>query len=196
MMMHKTYRRDDDGTLHYREAWKDKGFVVTHTGKVGTKGKQQARSVKSKTWPNNPTATEQLAQFLAQATADGYRELADDEMGWAVLQIWTEPDGPLAEWVLAEGTGELNEKLGWLGLGHYDGYDIGGTPPTESGLEGTRINLFCRVVDCKLGVKALRAFGREHDLIQRTLIAAREPGAQHEYALAWAPTKKIKNFTF
>ncbi|MHC6176371.1 hypothetical protein [Glutamicibacter sp. X7] len=196
MQMRKTYRRDEQGALHYREAWRHKTLFITHEGKVGAKGREKVRGVKGPTWPNNPTATEQMSAFLEQATADGYRELADDELGWVALHLWTEPNDPLEDWVLSDGADHLNELVGRLGLGHYDGYDIGGTPPAETGLEGTRINLFCRVVDCKLGVRALRAFGKEHDLTQRTMIASREPGAEQEYTLAWTPTKKIKVFTF
>lgn len=194
MAMVKTYFRDEAGVLWYREIWRDGNIMVRHEGKAGTKGKSSTKSVRTRTWPSNPTATEQFAAFREQAIADGYAELSDEQMGTVVLQVWTAtPDlsDPDDAWVLDAGEDALNEHLGWLGLGHCDGNDIGGLPPAASGREGTVINLFCPVVDTALGVKALRRFVSAHDLAPHCAIATREPDPDAEYVLAWAPRKSV-----
>ena len=194
MTTRKTYRRDEDGTLHYREAWKEGKIFVQHFGKVGTKGKVSNRSVRTRTWPNNPTYTEQMAEFLEQAAHEGYREFDDTEIGWLVLQIWADPEDSLGQWALNEAGNLLDQKFGWLGLGHYDGHDVGGIPPLPASASHTKINLFCRAVDTALGAKALRSFATEHDLKKTSLIADREPGETSEYVLSYSPTKKISTF--
>lgn len=196
-MMIKTYRRDDAGTLWYRECWKHDKIFITHEGKVGTKGKTIRQSPRSRIQPNKPTIKQYFDQFPASARADGYEPIADEAHGWVFLQIWTDtPDlsSPFDTWILDEGEAALNELVGWLGVGECDGCDVGGTPPEKSGFTGTRVNLFCRVVDVPIGVKALRKFVNQHDLAKRTIIGSRQPGEDSDYELAWSPTKKITTF--
>jgi hypothetical protein len=193
MAMVKTYRRDDAGVLHYREAWSDRGGVVVHSGKVGTKGTSHFRPTRSRTFPNNPTATEFLRQFTSEAAADGFHRLPDDAHGWVVLQCWTHSpdlshpdDGRLFD----DGQDALNEYLGWRGVGHYDGNDVGGNPPDGYDLDGTVLNLFCRVVDTTLGVKAVRGFAREFGVTALHVVGSREPGDDSGYVLAWSPRRR------
>lgn len=195
--MIKTYRRDGDGVLHYREAWRENGGVRTHEGKVGAKGKSRYHASRSRTWPNNPTATEFLREFTEKAAADGYRPVAEDEHGWVVLQCWTHsPDlsHPDDHRLFEDGQEALDQYLGWRGVGHCDGNDIGGSPPAGHDLRGTVLNLFCPVVDTALGVKVVRGFAREFDLTQLHVVGAREPGEDSPYVLAWSPRRKDKEF--
>lgn len=195
--MIKTYRRDDTGALFYREAWRDRGIFCRHEGKVGTKGKRGNSTIRSRTWPQNPTATEYFREFQAQAEADGFAEIPDAEHGSVVLQLWTHThdlSDPRDAWILDEGQDALNDHLGWLGVGHCDGNDVGGAPPAEHGPEGTVVNLFCRVVDVPLGVKAVRSFVTKFDLAPRCVVGSREPGDEADYVLAWSPRRHEKTF--
>lgn len=195
MAMIKTYRRD--GELHYREAWSDRGGVWTHEGRLGTKGKSRFHSTRSRTWPDKPTATEFLRAFAEEAAAAGYHPIPDDRHGWVVLQCWTRsPDlsHPDDDRLFAEGQDALDQYLGWRGVGHLDGNDLGGGPPDGAGVEGTVLNLFCRVVDTAVGVKVVRRFAREFGLGPHHVIGAREPGADTPYTLAWSPRRGDKDF--
>lgn len=197
MGMVKTYRRDGDGTFFYREAWNDRGVFVRHEGKVGTKGKRRNSPIRSRTWRDRPTATEYFRAFREETAADGFAEVPDEEHGWVVLQLWTSTSDlsdPADAWILDEGEEALNNHVGWLGVGRCDGNDIGGTPPEGSGFGGTVVNLFCLVVDVPLGVRAVRAFARKHELTARCVIGAREPGEDSPYVLAWSPRKRDRTF--
>ena len=197
MDMVKTYRRDGDGALHYREAWSDEDGVTTHEGGVGTKGRSRLHPTRSRTRPNDPVATEFIRKFTEDAAADGYHPVPEDRHGWVVLQCWTRsPDlsHPDDDRLFEEGQEALDQYLGWRGVGHFDGNDIGGRPPAGHDLEGTVLNLFCRVVDSALGVKTVRGFAREFDLGPHYVIGVREPGADAPYALAWSPRRQDKEF--
>lgn len=197
MAMIKTYRRDGDGVLHYREAWSETGGVRTHEGKVGAVGKTRFHPTRSRTWPQRPTATEFLRSFEEEAAADGFHEVPSERHGWVVLQCWTRsPDlsDPDDSRILDEGEAALDQYLGWRGVGHCDGNDIGGNPPHGYDLDGTVVNLFGRVVDTALGVKVVRGFARAFDLTPWHVIATREPGDDSPYVLAWSPRRRDKEF--
>ncbi|MEE2060222.1 hypothetical protein [Rhodococcus artemisiae] len=197
MAMIKTYRRDDDGVLHYREAWSEKSGVRTHMGAVGTKGRTRFHSTRSRTWPDKPTATEFLHDFTEESAADGYFPVPDDDHGWVVLQCWTftaDLSHPDDQRLFEQGQDALDEHLGWRGVGHYDGNDLGGKPPAGYDLHGTVMNLFCKVVDTGLGVKVVRSFARAFSLTPYHVIATREPGDDNDYVLAWSPRKRDKDF--
>lgn len=195
----KTYRRDEAGVLHYREAWKDRSLLVVHEGKVGTKGKTSHQSTKGRPVYRQhlPTMGERIRAFEEQAAADGFRQVPDDEQGWVVLQCWTHsPDlsHPDDARLFEEGADALDGYLGWRGAGHYDGNDLGGSPPAAYELAGTVLNMFCKVVDTEPGVEVVRGFAREFGLTQLHVIASREPGEDSPYTLAWSPRKRDKEF--
>lgn len=197
MPMVKTYRRDEAGVLHYREVWSEKGGAWTHAGKVGTKGTSRFHSTRSRTWPDRPTTSEFIRAFTEEAAADGYRTVPDEQHGWVVLQCRTHsPDlsHPEDLRLFDEGQEALDQYLGWRGVGHLDGNDVGGSPPAEYGLEGTVLNLFCRVVDIDLGVKVVRGFAREFDLTLHHVIGKRRPESDAAYALAWSPRRQDRTF--
>ncbi|MGO1591546.1 MAG: hypothetical protein ACTHW1_00085 [Ancrocorticia sp.] len=195
----KTYRRDEEGILHYREAWTDKSSFRTHFGEVGTKGTAKAQTVRGTALyrQDKPTATQYMRMFKEEAHADGYAEITDEDHGWAVLQVWTHtPDfsHPDDARLLPEGEEALNDFVGWYGIGHCDGYDVGGTPPAIHKLDGTVVNYFCKVVDTEISVKVLRIFTRKFGITQKFVIGTREPGENTDYVLAWSPRKRDKGF--
>ncbi len=195
MTLIKTYRADD-GILLYREAWTDGSMLMIHEGTVGTKGKTSHLSTRGKALhrASLPTMAQRVKAFRESAAADGFREIPDEELSWVVLQVWMFSDDlthPSDARLLDEAQEALDQHLGWLGLGHVDGNDIGGVPPTG---EGTILNLFCRVVDIPAGVKAVRSFATKVKLEQKYVIGAREPGEDSDYVLAWSPRKSDKTF--
>lgn len=195
MTLIKTCRRDEGGALHYREAWDDGRAFLRHEGRVGTKGRRRNWAIRSTTRPDKPTAAEYFRAFREEAAADGFTELADEDLGWAVLQVQAATAGlgdPDDGWLLEDGAEALSDHLGWLGVEHYDGYDVGSA---ASAPDGTVVNLFCRVVDIPIGVRALRSFATRHGLPPRCLVAPREPGDESEYALAWSPVRSAKAFS-
>lgn len=190
--MIKLYMRDDDGALHYREAWTENGGVHTHHGKVGTRGKSRFHPTRSRTWPDKQTAADFLRTFREHAEDDGFHEVPGPDHGWLVLQCWTcSPDfsHPDDRRLLDEGQEALDQHLGWHGVGHVDGNDIGGTPPDAYDLAGTVLNLFCRVVDTTVGVKVVRSFARQFQLTPYHVIGTREAG-DSPYVLAWSARKR------
>lgn len=193
MTLIKTYRRDDDGVLHYLEAWADRGSFVTRRGKAGTKGSNVRRAIRDRTFATSPTLKEHSAAFHERAANEGYREVPIEEHAWVVLQVWTHTadlSHPDDTRVHAEAMDVLDEHLGWQGVGHCDGTDLGGKPPEGSGADGTVLNLFCRVIDARLGVAAVRRVARQLKLTQRYVIGVRDPGEDAEYELAYSPRKR------
>lgn len=91
MVLLKTYRREEGGTLLYREAWSDGNLFIVHEGKVGTKGRTRSLSTKGKPLYRQhlPTMGQRAKDFRAEAEADGFTEVADEDHGWVVLQVWT-----------------------------------------------------------------------------------------------------------
>lgn len=196
-MVIKTYRRDESGVLYFREAWKDGSLLIINEGKVGSKGKRSHRGTRGRALYRQelPTMPQRIKEFRAETAASGYLEASDDALGWVVLQCWTHShdlshrdDARLFD----QGQDALNEYLGVRGVGHLDGYDIGGKAPAEYELDGTVLNLFCRAIDTGLGVKVVRGFARDFGLSQMYIVASREPGADSPYVLAWSPRARDK----
>lgn len=187
--MIKTYRRDEAGALHYREVWDVKGGVVVHQGKVGLKGRSRTHGATG----------EFRDRFVEQAAADGFLPVPDGEHAWVVLQCWLFSEDlshPDDVWIREKGNEALDEYLGWRGLGHLDGYDIGGSSPgSEPGYDGPKLNLFCKVVDGPLAVKALRGFIRAYRRPSAYVIGLRQPGEETPYELAYSPRKSDTDFS-
>lgn len=196
MTMIKTYRRDADGVLHYREAWSEAGGVRTHEGKVGTKGSTRFHSSRSRNWPNNPTATEFLRSFVETAAADGYHPIDLNDHAMAVLQIvLSSPDlsDPDDARLFEHAEDVLNEVLGWRGVGHCDGNDVGSN--SAPGASQPVLNLYCPVVDEAAGVSAVRRAARDLGIEQPYRVGVRAPGEHTDYQLAWSPTRRDKSFS-
>ena len=138
--MFKRYRRD--GELLYREAWAGDGVVVEHWGRVGTEGRTFEHHAK-----DGEAASRVLEQLQRQAEDEGYTEIDLDDHFCLVARkkidgfFGTEGDLEL-RFELQE---QLDQRLGWLGLGCCDGGDIG------SG----EMAVFSFVVDLEEGLKAL-----------------------------------------
>jgi hypothetical protein len=138
--MFKLYRRDE-GRLHYREAWAHHGEVIEHHGACGTEGETR----------NHPYGTPAEARRIraalkAAARAENYRPIAPSRHRRLVVELPIEDFGDAADIVLRHTLEDfLNNRLGWLGLGHCDGGSMG---------SGT-MEVFCFVVDMAVAREAV-----------------------------------------
>jgi hypothetical protein len=149
----RMYRRGEDGTLSFREAWYDAAdgqFVINH----GTVGHQ------STTRENPGVAPEEapglLDAFAGQCAADGFAELAREEQSWVVAQYalksagGTERDRYLEDKAKAV----LAEHLAWRGLGTVE----------RSEFVPHRLNIYVLSPDAAKAVAAVKTCLREAKL--------------------------------
>ena len=146
----RLYRRAEDGTLEFREAWHDdeaRQFVVNH-GKVG-----HVSATQSTDDVDADAAEALLAAFEAQCEADGYGTLAEDEHWRVVAQFalktadGTERDRHLER----QAVQALSAHLAWRGLGTVEG----------SSIAAGKLNVFTTCVDAAKAVAAVKTCLRE-----------------------------------
>ncbi|MFK0002612.1 hypothetical protein [Paenarthrobacter sp. NPDC090522] len=160
----RTYKRDEDAVLHFREAWYDEDdqqFVVNY-GVVGHQSRTEESGIDGETSPEGL-----MAAFAAQCAEDGYAVIPEAEQFWVVAQFalkskdGTERDRYLERKVKAALTGEL----AWRGLGVVDRTDIG----------NSRLNVFCLCPDVTKAVNAIKVCIRNEDLDFTKLSIAAAP---------------------
>ncbi|MGD0901913.1 MAG: hypothetical protein ABR924_03125 [Terracidiphilus sp.] len=170
-MMLKLYRTTERVT-EYWEAWEDTPTrVIVHWGKIGEKGDSRKVSVKSGTRPSGIIKRE--AEPLRAA---GFKTRRPEEHAQIVIQYKLEGWGSGKDHdrrVQVENL--MNECLGWTGLGHCDGGDIG---------SGT-MNVFCDVVDAAVAALIVVSDLRENGQLEGAVIAARERNGDDEYKVLW-----------
>jgi hypothetical protein len=111
--LEKLYRTVD-GQTQYWEYWAlKKNTFTVHTGDLGTRGKSR-------------TVRGPMAPRVAKARAQGFAPISEDAHHLLVVEYtlegWGRDDDLGKRHALEE---RLNETLGWTGLGHCDGGDIG-----------------------------------------------------------------------
>jgi hypothetical protein len=123
----RQYRRDEDGTLQFREAWFEEfdgdalgEFVVNH-GTVGHQSKtQQAKDVDAE------AGAALMAAFAEQCAEDGFAEIPAGEQHWVIAQYalksaaGTGRDNYLRDQAVEAITGHL----AWRGLGTVESTDF------------------------------------------------------------------------
>jgi len=130
--MFKLYQRKDDG-LYYHEAWPDDGDIVEHRGLCGTEGETRRHP-----YATLAEARRICAALKRQARADGYRPVAPSRHRRMVVELPVDGFGDEVDIDLRHSLEDfLDNRLGWLGLGHCDGGSTG---------SGT-MEVFCFVVD-------------------------------------------------
>jgi hypothetical protein len=130
--MNKLYKREN-GSLLYQEAWVDAGQLHHHHGVVGQRGEHTTRPLRL--LERQKAAIDAI---LEPARAQGYAPLPLDEHATLVVEYVIDGFGSGADLDKRHALEEqLNEILGWTGLGHCDGGSIG---------SGT-MEVFCPVVD-------------------------------------------------
>jgi hypothetical protein len=137
----KTYRKGDAG-LEYWEAWTSDEGVVEHRGLCGDAGT-------CRTLPPRRSALETLAASKADAQSHGFKVISDARHQTVTVDLKA-TDGEAWAGLLARRHALedwLNEELGWTGLGHCDGGDVGDGSATA----------FCVVVNVKLAISTLKS---------------------------------------
>jgi hypothetical protein len=155
--MKKLYKRLD-GTLHYFEAWNRDGVVIIHTGRVGDRGTNRER----RAGPGESVETV-MSRELGNAESQGYSPINPEAHSSVVVQYNVEG------WEADEALGfrrtieeVLNDALGWTGLGHCDGGDIG----------RNTINVWCKVVDLESGKQSVLSALEYNGLLEDVVLAA------------------------
>ncbi|WP_422936414.1 hypothetical protein [Sinomonas sp. P47F7] len=180
----RAYRRRDDGTLEFREAWHDDEaaqFVVNH-GPVGH------LSTSNATDDVDAAASEELlAAFAAQCAEDGFAEIPEAEQHRVVAQFALKSqDGTERDRFLErQAVGALAAHLAWRGLGTVEGSEIG----------RGRLTIFTRCVDVNRAVAAVKTCVREATSdFTKLSIAVAAPEAPDEFKLKHAPSG-VRSFT-
>ncbi|WP_443749189.1 hypothetical protein [Asticcacaulis solisilvae] len=136
----KLYRRDDD-SLHYHEAWASAGEITEHWGLCGTEGESRVHA-----YATPAEARRICAALKAKARAEDYRPVAPSRHRRLVVELPVDGFGDVADLdTRHEIEDYLNDRLGWLGLGHCDGGSTG---------SGT-MEVFCFVVDMAIARDAI-----------------------------------------
>ncbi|NMI07108.1 hypothetical protein HF638_24255 [Paenibacillus sp. SZ31] len=90
-------------------------------------------------------------------------------------------------WLKDKASEALISELGWKGLGVVDGHDMG---KTANPVTAFALNIYCYVVDEKLGIQAIKRVLKETRLdYTRIKIASRELENDGEYVLKYSAKK-------
>jgi hypothetical protein len=136
--MEKLYKQSAE-TIQYWESWEHEDSIVVHYGVLGEEGETERL-------PLTPTVREHVEAEAAARRSEGYAPVADDDHVTIIVQYRVEGFGTEADLERRHGVEDLlNNRLGWTGLGHCDGGDIG---------SGT-MNIFCLVVDPDVAVPVI-----------------------------------------
>ncbi|MFF1880507.1 hypothetical protein ACFVVC_03410 [Pseudarthrobacter sp. NPDC058196] len=149
----RVYKRDDEGTLHFREAWFDEEYsqFVMNFGAVGHQSKTEETDV-----PDADGAESLLDAFAAQCQEDGYAEIPNEEQSWVVAQFalktreGTERDRYLEQ----KAKDALISHLAWRGLGTVE----------RSEFTDYKLNIFCLCPEVNKAVNAIKVCARGEDL--------------------------------
>lgn len=138
--MFKLYRRVGK-TIEYREAWPTDGLVVEHHGVCGTVGETVSHPA------GDDAAQARLLKALTKAARDeGFRPIPESRHATLIVRRPVKGDGSMADLNRRHRLEELlDERTGWLGLGHCDGGSIG----------GGWMESFCFVVNFEIAKAAL-----------------------------------------
>jgi hypothetical protein len=155
--MVKLYRASG-GVTEYWEAWFTATEVTIHWGKLGDDGE-------SRELPFEPSHPSDIIKREAKPfRAVGYKPRKPHELHSIVIQYRIEGSGTVDNHQKRVHVEELmNERLGWTGLGHCDGGDIG----------RGQMNVFCHVVDVAIAEKVIVGELKGSGLLNGAIIAER-----------------------
>jgi predicted DNA-binding WGR domain protein len=160
--MVKLYRTSG-GVTEYWEAWFTATEVTIHWGKVGEKGQSRELPHEASVHP-----AEIIKREAKPLRAAGFKPKKANELHSVVIQYEVDGHGTVNEHDRRVRVEELmNECLGWCGLGHCDGGDMG------SG----QMNVFCYVVDVAVAERVIVSDLKEHGLLDGAVIAERKQDA-------------------
>lgn len=152
--MLKLYKDTPEG-LVYWETWENDRTHTIHWGKVGEVG--DSKKLPISLFKNSKRV---IRQEIKARRDEGYAER--EELDVLIIQFRLDNWGNSSDLERRQKIESLmNECLGWTGLGHCDGGDIG---------SGT-INIFCLVVDPYAAVVPIVADLTKHDELSGATIA-------------------------
>lgn len=157
--MVKLYRTSG-GVTEYWEAWFTASEVTIHWGKLGEEGESREIPFEAGLHPS-----EIIKREAKSPRAAGFKPRKPNELHSIVIQYKVEGRGSVNDHdrrVRVEAL--MNECLGWSGLGHCDGGDMG------SG----QMNVFCNVVDAAIAERAIVSDLKKHGLLEGAVIAERK----------------------
>lgn len=155
-MLLKLYKREEDTTLYW-EAWDEDDQIVIHFGELGQMG--ETTNIPINEFEPPDAAIQRQAD---EARAAGFFEIEHEDLYELIVQYPAEKGEPQDFEEFANKVGDvLNDCLGWTGLGHCDGNEIG------NGV----INVFSYVVDAKVASEPVINELTEQGLIKNAVIA-------------------------
>ena len=132
--MVKLYKRIQEKTF-YKECWQHGDIAIVHRGVVGNEGITEEHPC------DNFEKFE--SDFIKQYKHQGYATIPNNEQYLVTIQLKVRSAQAGIE-LKNQVTEALNEKLGWLGLGCVDGFDI---DIKKSILGYYNLEIYCVVVD-------------------------------------------------
>jgi predicted DNA-binding WGR domain protein len=170
--MLKLYRTLE-GVTEYWEAWATATEITTHWGKLGDEGESREQAFEAGVNPNQ--TIEREAKPLRAA---GFKPLKRTE--WRSIVIQYKVLGNTADHDRRTKIEELmNERLGWTGLGHCDGGDMGA---------GT-MNIFLKVADAEIAESVIVQELKTQGFLDGAVIA---DGSGGETEVLWPRSFKGK----
>lgn len=152
----------------YWEAWATANEITLHWGKLGEDGESQEIPIKPGINPNDTIRSE-----AKPVRAAGFRPLKQSHLFSIVIQYKINGHGSTADLDKRVAVEELmNNRLGWTGLGHCDGGDIG---------SGTT-NVFCYVADAKIAESVIVRELKARGFLEGAVIAVRN---EDEFEVLW-----------
>lgn len=190
--MFKLHKKDTESTILYAEGWtSDENIGIIHTGKVGKEGTTEEYNIPGKF----ETSSDFMEHFEAHFKGLGYSETKDEDLTWLVVQFEMKSlkGNKRDHWLQEKVTDYLNHELGWRGIGHVDGFDMG----EQIAFKGKyALNIFCEVYDEAKGIAAIKRCLREYRLdYTRIKIAARPYLSDVGFQLKYSAKKKDQTFS-
>ncbi len=190
--MFKLHKKDSKNNLLYAECWisdNEKGIV--HTGKVGKDGDTKEFDIGEKF----RTMSDFLEYFAEHFKQLGYYKFKDDDLTWLVVQFEMKSlkGNKRDHWLKDKVTKYLNSELGWRGIGHVNGFDMG----EQISFKGKyALNILCEVYDEEKGIAAIKRCLREYRLdYTRIKIASRPYLSDVGFQLKYSAKKNDQNFS-
>ncbi|MFV0394094.1 MAG: hypothetical protein ACK5LC_06825 [Coprobacillaceae bacterium] len=182
--MKKLYKKREDGKLQYAEYWLYQNEITLHTGEVGKRGQIETFS--------GYTSEDDFEDYFNEMFYPfGYKPI--NKNYWIVVQYPTESIGFSDEINKLKNKviNCLNNNIGWLGLGHIDGFDIG----KQICKNGENVlNIFCVVVDKNIGLKIINEILKDNNLNYEIVRIASKDNYEEDYILQYSFDKKEDEF--
>jgi hypothetical protein len=165
--MLKLYRTTASGT-EYWEAWNTTTKITVHWGKLGDQRESRELPLEPGVLPSGVIRRE-----AKPIRAAGFKPLKRTELRSLVIQYKVDERGSTDDFdKRVEVENLMNECLGWTGLGHCDGGDMG------SG----EMSIFCFVVDASVAEGVIVRELKSHGFLDGAVIAQR---TEDEYQVLW-----------